>query len=305
MIFIIGAGGMLGQSMVRLLSASGLQFVCAQKNDFDIRDEVGTRRLFKKFTPKFVINCAAKTNVDWCEKNEEEAMDVNGYAVGKLARSVQSIGAKFFNISTDYVFDGTKNGAYTEDDIPNPLQVYGKSKLLGENLVLEEKGFNIRVQWLYGLNKQTFVSRVIDAVKTGQKINISTKQIGSPTSALWASSVLLGALPNFQMAGTYHLAHNSHVSRIEFAKYLIEGIGKNPEDYIIPDNSESFGIARRPQKVVLCNIKFKQHMKIDFLSSWQEDINAFMKREYLLGLKYEHRNVENGMHKDPSEIFCG
>ncbi|GIR15748.1 MAG: hypothetical protein CM15mP28_2180 [Pseudomonadota bacterium] len=139
--------------------------------------------VLKQFEPDWIINAAAYTDVDGAESNEEIAYKVNADGPYILAKSAKEIGAKLVHISTDYVFDGTKKEPYSENDKPNPLQVYGKSKLKGELLIQDTNisGFIIRTSWVYGNHGKNFVNTILKLAKTKNEIQVIDDQFGSPT----------------------------------------------------------------------------------------------------------------------------
>ena len=135
-ILIAGAQGMLGHEVTRIL-AKAHTVLTARRDELEITNAEQTAQVLALHTPEIVINCAAYTNVDACETNSAKAFSINGLGVEILARACARSGTKLVHISTDYVFDGTKTGAYTEDDMPRPLSEYGKSKLAGERYIQE------------------------------------------------------------------------------------------------------------------------------------------------------------------------
>ena len=147
-------------------------------------NSIKTQSVLKQFQPDWIINAAAYTDVDGAESNEEIAYKVNADGPYILAKSAKEIGAKLVHISTDYVFDGTKKEPYSENDKPNPLQVYGKSKLKGELLIQDTNisGFIIRTSWVYGNHGKNFVNTILKLAKTKNEIQVIDDQFGSPRS---------------------------------------------------------------------------------------------------------------------------
>jgi dTDP-4-dehydrorhamnose reductase len=188
-----------------------------------------------------IVNCAAYTNVDGCETNEETALLVNGRGPGHLAEAAKEFGATLVHVSTDYVFDGTKYSPYTEEDVTNPQSAYGRSKLLGEKAILEsglDKFFIVRTSWLYGPGGKNFVETIARLAKEREELRIVDDQVGSPTftddlARAIFNRLELGASPSFAKAsagrpvpppglyGIYHFADEGECSWYEFAEAIV------------------------------------------------------------------------------------
>ena len=183
-ILVTGKDGQLGYALQEL-SENQFEFTWkfTDRSELDITNSINTQTVLKEFQPDWIINAAAYTDVDGAESNEEIAYKVNADGPYILAKSAKEIGAKLVHISTDYVFDGTKKEPYSENDKPNPLQVYGKSKLKGELLIQDTNisGFIIRTSWVYGNHGKNFVNTILKLAKTKNEIQVIDDQFGSPT----------------------------------------------------------------------------------------------------------------------------
>ena len=183
-ILVTGKDGQLGYALQEL-SENQFEFTWkfTDRSELDITDLIKTQSVLKHFQPDWIINTAAYTDVDGAESNEEIAYKVNADGPYILAKSAKEIGAKLVHISTDYVFDGTKKEPFSENDKPNPLQVYGKSKLKGELLIQDTNisGFIIRTSWVYGNHGKNFVNTILKLAKTKNEIEVVDDQFGSPT----------------------------------------------------------------------------------------------------------------------------
>ena len=183
-ILVTGKDGQLGYALQEL-SENQFEFTWkfTDRSELDITDSIKIQSVLKQFQPDWIINTAAYTDVDGAESNEEIAYKVNADGPYILAKSAKEIGAKLVHISTDYVFDGTKKEPYSENDKPNPLQVYGKSKLKGELLIQDSNisGFIIRTSWVYGNHGKNFVNTILKLAKTKNEIQVIDDQFGSPT----------------------------------------------------------------------------------------------------------------------------
>jgi dTDP-4-dehydrorhamnose reductase len=222
MILVIGANGMLGHDLMDALEGDvrGLDLP-----DIDITSLESVRRVLLTLKPKIIINAAAYTDVDGCEANIDQAMEVNGEGVGLLALTAREIGAKLVQISTDYVFDGRKGTPYLEDDPVGPLSVYGESKLAGElNAAMAPEFLIVRTQWLYGIHGKNFVETMLRLAGEKSELSVVDDQIGSPT---WSYDLALTikALLEKGCVGTYHAANSGYCSWNEFARAIFEEQG--------------------------------------------------------------------------------
>ena len=222
MILVVGANGMLGHDLMRVLDGDvrGLDLP-----DIDITSLESVRRTILTLKPKTIINSAAYTDVDGCEANVEQAMAINGEGVGLLALTAREIGATLVQISTDYVFDGGKGTPYLEDDPVGPLSIYGESKLAGElNSAMAPSHLIVRTQWLYGIHGKNFVETMLRLAGEKSELSVVDDQIGSPT---WTYDLALAikALLDKGCRGTYHAANSGFCSWNEFARAIFEETG--------------------------------------------------------------------------------
>ena len=242
MILVVGANGMLGQDLMGLLGERGRG---VDLPDIDITDMVSVQQVLTSLRPKVVINCAAYTDVDGCESNTETAMQVNGEGVAFLALVTREIGAKLVQVSTDYVFDGSKGSPYREDDLQQPLNIYGESKLAGElNVDINPDNLLVRTQWLYGLHGKNFVETMLKLGQEKSELTVVDDQIGSPT---WTMDLARGiiALIDKDCRGTYHCANSGHTSWNGFAKAIFDEAGLPVQ--VLPMTTEQLNRpARRP-----------------------------------------------------------
>ena len=182
-VLITGAKGMLGQDMVAEFQRRDYEVHAADHQTLDITDIQAVRAAITALRPDIVVNCAAYTDVDKAESEPEIAMRVNGLGPRNLALACEATGAVLLHISTDYVFDGEKEGPYEIWDTPNPINVYGKSKLWGENYVrsLMHRYFIVRTSWLFGKGGRNFVTTMLELAKRGEPIRVVNDQRGCPT----------------------------------------------------------------------------------------------------------------------------
>ena len=247
---LIGADGMLGRSWEELLQARGVDHVATTIEDLDITD---ANAVAKVVTPgvKWVVNCAAYTLVDAAEEHEALANEVNGHAVGRMAERCKAVGAKLLHYSTDYVFDGTATEPYRTDHPRSPVNAYGRSKALGEEL-LEQSGVEyllVRGSWLYAPWGQNFVLTMRDLAKSRDRLRVVDDQRGRPTDSRRLVEVSL-QLAEKGCRGTFHVTDGGECTWYELASLVAKIV--NPDCVVDPCTSEEFPRpAARPAYSVL------------------------------------------------------
>ncbi|NTW28722.1 MAG: dTDP-4-dehydrorhamnose reductase [Coriobacteriia bacterium] len=256
---IAGAGGMLGTALQRVLAERGARFTVPAEREFDITDEFAVVRCVGDFAAALdpgergvLINAAAYTNVERAEEDSEAAYRVNEYGAGLLARVTREHGLAFVHVSTDFVFDGRKDGAYTEADEPNPLSVYGASKLAGERAVFAAcpEALTVRTAWVFGPAGVNFPVKIVAAACKNPSLKVVTDEVGSPTYTIDLATGIL-ALADADARGLFHLAGSGSCSRFELARETLRLAGLG-EVRVVPVTSEAFPTkAARPQNSVL------------------------------------------------------
>lgn len=224
MILVTGANGMLGHDLMAVLEGDvrGLDLP-----EIDITSLESVRRTLLTLKPAVIVNAAAYTDVDGCESNIDTALAVNGEGVGLLALTAREIGAKLVQISTDYVFDGSKGTPYLEDDLQKPLSVYGESKLAGEmNAAMAPDHLVVRTQWLYGIHGKNFVETMIRLGSEKSELTVVDDQIGSPTFTK-DLAMAIKELIEKGCSGTYHAANSGFCSWNGFARAIFEEQGQS------------------------------------------------------------------------------
>jgi dTDP-4-dehydrorhamnose reductase len=260
-VMITGASGQLGLALYRLLQddsayellrTNALASEDKQVQALDITEELAVKEYIQVHKPDIIINCAAMTSVDLCETEEETAYRINALGPKYLAMEAEQIGAKLVHVSTDYVYDGLGNEPYTEESSPNPLSVYGKTKLAGDEYVqaICERHFILRTAWVYGEGKN-FVKTMLRLAESNNKIRVVEDQYGTPTSALELARVII-FLMNTKSYGIYHATAEGSASWYEFAKTIFEETGKTVDLEAI-STSEYKVAAKRPMYSVLDN----------------------------------------------------
>ena len=271
-VLVTGANGQLGRE---LLAALGNEEVHPRDHrSLDISNESAVLAAVREIRPRWVINAAAFNDVDGAEMAEEEAFAVNARGPLNLARAAAEVNAGLVHVSTDYVFDGRKGSAYTEDDQPNPLSVYGRSKYQGERSVLESKASAcvLRTAWLYGLHGKNFVKAILDVASKGRPLKVVADQVGSPTSAADLAGAI-NQLIRTPARGLFHVANAGACSRFEFAKAIVRGAVE-----VHPITSAEAGRpARRPDNSSLTSVRWPA-LGLPSLRPWQSALDDFLQR---------------------------
>jgi dTDP-4-dehydrorhamnose reductase len=269
-ILVTGAGGQLGRELQRVLAREEVH--ARDHRSLDITDRAAVGAAIKEIRPDWIINAAAFNDVDGAETAEQEAFAVNALGPGNLAAGAAEANARIVHISTDYVFDGRKGSAYSEDDAPRPLSVYGRSKYAGERRVLESKAWAcvLRTAWLYGIHGKNFVKAILDAASIGRPLRVVADQVGSPTSCADLADAI-NRLIRTPARGLYHVANAGACSRFEFAKAIVRGAVN-----VQPINSAEAGrLAPRPQNSSLTSVRWSS-LGLPSLRTWQAALEDFL-----------------------------
>jgi dTDP-4-dehydrorhamnose reductase len=293
-IALVGAKGMLAKS-IRERAPQDCNFHLFDLPDFDLNDRYQVVDELSSLAPDVIINCAAFTNVDGAETEYELAMSVNGTAVGFLAEAAQKVNATLVHVSTDYVFDGQAATPYLESDVPNPQSIYGRSKLAGEQAIINsdlEKYFIIRTSWLYGPGGNNFVETILRLASDREELRIISDQIGSPTYTADLADAVFRLLvtsvspepPTPCTYGLYHFANEGSCSWYEFACAIVDEAQKHNSPLkvkaIHPIATEDYPLpAKRPANSVFDKQKYKAAVGAG-IPAWRDSLNAyFLRRE--------------------------
>lgn len=226
-ILVIGANGQLGFCLQKLLATTQFEFKALTRHELDISDALAVDSFMTEYSPDIVINAAAYTAVDKAESDSENAFAINRDAAANLARAAKKINTAIFHVSTDYVFAGDKEMPYSEDDVVGPQGVYGKSKLEGEQAVIQQNSKHIilRTAWVFGEHGNNFVKTMIRLGKTRDQLGVVADQFGGPTYAGDIAKALLKIAETYQKQGdlswgVYHYAGEPHVNWHQFAEAI-------------------------------------------------------------------------------------
>jgi len=222
-VLITGCNGQVGQELVFLASEYGCEAIGLDRESFDITDQSVVEKLIQQYQPDVVINAAAYTAVDKAESDVEAAFAVNATGVRYLAQACADMDIPLVHISTDYVFDGSKTGAYVETDAVNPLSVYGKSKLAGEEAVQRicEKYYILRASWVFSAHGNNFVKTMLRLGSEREALGVVADQYGKPTSAQEIAKAIYVMLTSHkEVWGLYHMAQPDVTTWYGFADVI-------------------------------------------------------------------------------------
>lgn len=230
MILVTGITGQLGHDVVKELERRGEEVIGTTRNELSLTTAEGAKNFILEKKPDAVIHCAAYTAVDKAESEPELALTVNGFGTRYVAEACREVGAKMIYLSTDYVFGGDGKTPYEIGDEKAPVNVYGNSKLLGENSVQAtlQNYFIVRISWVFGANGKNFVKTMLKLAESHEKIRVVADQIGSPTYTADLAP-LLADMVKTEKFGVYHATNEGFCSWADFAKEIFKQAGKKVE----------------------------------------------------------------------------
>ena len=275
MILITGAKGQLGYDFQRLFDEIKEEYIATDVDDLDITNIEKVREFVKDKDITLIINCAAYNNVDKAEYEVELCKKLNTYAPRDLATVAKEIEAEYITYSTDFVFDGEKKASYTEEDTPNPLSVYGRSKYEGEKEVFKVKpdSFVVRTSWVFGIANNNFNKQVINWSKSKDELSIVDDQISSPTYSK-DLAYYSWELIKTKKYGLYHLSNAGEISKYDQAKYVLEQIGWQGK--LNRAKTKDFNLkAKRAEFTKLDSSKLEKAIGKK-IPSWQNGIDRFL-----------------------------
>jgi len=276
-IIILGSKGQLGSEFVRRFALEKkYDLKHFSKQELDITDHNQINNIIKPLKPDIIINCAAYNLVDKAESTStNEAYKVNKMGVLNLVNISKEINALLIHYSTDYVFDGKKEQLYSEDDMPNPINEYGKSKYEGENLIIKElkKYLIFRTSWVYGLGKQNFLYKLTQWIRQQDYLKIACDEFSIPTSTKTIVDITLKSIEK-GIIGLFHLTNSDYSSRYEWGKkfLVLSGIKK----FIYPAYQADFNLpAKRPRFSAMNNNKISSALKIE-IPPWDKELEKMI-----------------------------
>lgn len=275
-ILLTGKNGQVGWELQRALASLGEVIAC-DRSELDLANPDKIVALVREAKPQIIVNAAAYTAVDKAESEPEPAHAINARAPGILAEEAKKLGALLVHYSTDYVFDGTKTEPYTEEDAPNPISVYGRSKLAGEQAIQSSgcRHLIFRTSWVYGPRGKNFLLTILRLAKERDELRIVSDQIGAPTTSALIADVTAQILRAFspEKQGLYNLTATGSVSWYGFAQAIVHTAGLTAKVTPIP-TSEYPTPARRPSSSLLNTALLRQRFGIA-LPSWEDGLKTY------------------------------
>ena len=278
-VLVTGVKGQLGYDVVKELKKRGHQPIGVDREEMDLIDSEAIRSFIMDLKPEAIIHCAAYTAVDKAEEDVELCYQINAEAVKVIAECAKELDVKMIYISTDYVFDGTKEGEYVETDLPNPINVYGASKLKGEQYVqdLLEKYYIVRISWVFGVNGNNFIKTMRRLGSERDELNIINDQVGSPTYTADLAPLLVDMMETDKY-GIYHATNEGTCSWYEFANEIFKQ--SNIEVQTSPITTNQYPTAaKRPMNSKMSKAKLKES-GFKSLATWEKALE-----DYILQLK--------------------
>ena len=282
--FITGVNGQLGYDVKRELLERGYTDILAPTRvDLDITNEDAVKKMIREYRPSVIFHCAAYTAVDKAEEEQDKCYQVNVLGTKYLTEAAKEVGAKIIYISTDYVFDGTKEGLYQVEDKVNPVNYYGKTKYLGENFIREyDNHIIVRISWVFGINGKNFIRTMLNLAESHKELNVVCDQIGSPTY----TKDLAGLLVNMFLSnvkGLYHVTNEGYCSWYEFAEFIFKESRKKVKVHPILTKDYKT-IAKRPLNSKLSKESLDD-IGIKRLPEWQDAVKRYIRELKKEGVK--------------------
>ena len=284
-ILVTGAGGQLGHEVVREFTRGGHEVFAPSQQDMDLMYPEQVSDTVRTSQADWVVNCAAYTQVDKAESEPERVFGVNRDGVGCLAQAIVSTGGRMIHVSTDFVFDGRQSYPYREDDAPNPLSVYGQSKLEGEQAALAAlpSATILRTAWVYGSHGHNFVKTMLRVAASGKPLRVVNDQVGTPT---WAADIAASiiALIDCDASGVYHYTNAGQTTWHGFASAILEeaaGLGFEVRTETVEPipTAEYPTPATRPAYSVLDTQKIQACLP-STIPQWRDSLKNMLKELY-------------------------
>lgn len=275
-VLVTGGKGQLASCIKNIVKGwQGYHFKFVDLDELDITEPAEVNKFFAAESISFCVNCAAYTAVDKAETESELAVSVNKLGAQNLAEACNKFGAGLLQVSTDFVFDGGQPSLYTEEDVPNPLGIYGITKFQGEKAIENtlNEHFIIRTSWLYSEYGHNFLKTMLQLGKEREELNVVCDQIGTPTYAADLAKIILKIITeDFKDFGTYHYSNEGVASWYDFAKAIFEE--SNIKVKVLPIKSEAYPTpAKRPAFSVMDKSKIKKALNIE-IPYWRDSLKS-------------------------------
>jgi dTDP-4-dehydrorhamnose reductase len=290
-IVILGAGGRLGAALAREWSAAGEDVLAFDRKSLPLGDADIMEHMLKQLDFDVLVNCAALTNVDYCETHADEAFRINGIAANEAALVCEQKGARCIHISTDYVFDGKSDRPYKEVDVPAPLSVYGASKRVGEDAVLAagSRHWVVRVAWVFGPDRISFLDQIISRAMTETRVDAVNDKWSSPTYTEEVAKLLWPFLRNVPGGGILHVANEGICTWQEYGQWALDcaaaaGVPlKATTVGGVPMAAIKAFVAKRPVYTPLDTTKLHQIGRLA-PRPWREAVDSYVKSQVAAGV---------------------
>lgn len=276
-VLVTGCAGMLAKDLIPCFSQRGHETLAPPEDELDITDLAAIRSVVDRYQPELMINCAAYTKVDEAEREEHQALLVNGFAVQNVCLVCQENDIPLVHFSTDYIFDGAKESPYTIYDEPNPVSAYGRSKLLGEKYVLWLLGkfYLIRTSWLFGHSGRNFIEIMLELGEREKQISVVKDQKGCPTWTYHLAEAVADLIES-ERYGIYHITNSEPTTWFDYAGEIFRLFGSDTE--VLPTTSDQFPRpAKRPQNSVLDPFPLHEVLGRE-MPSWREALREYLER---------------------------
>jgi dTDP-4-dehydrorhamnose reductase len=284
-ILVAGRHGQVGTALAASLHGLG-EVIALDRSQLDLSDRDAIRTVMRELQPAIVINAAAYTAVDAAESNEAMAVRINAEAPRVLAEESERLGAALIHYSTDYVFDGSKEGAWLEDDATVPLSAYGRSKLAGEQAIAEVGGTHLilRTSWVYGLHGKNFLLTMLKLAETRSELAIVDDQVGAPTWSCTIADATTAIIRNAgdpaqlaALSGIYHLCAGGHTSWFGFAQAIFSDPSVPKQPQLRPITTAEYPTpAKRPTNSIMNTDKFRR--AFGDLPAWDDALADCLRR---------------------------
>ncbi|MCK4958957.1 MAG: dTDP-4-dehydrorhamnose reductase [Planctomycetes bacterium] len=279
-VVILGAKGMLATDLSRACAKAGFETIGFDLPEFDITDESQLANVIEG--ADVIVNCAAYTNVEKAQSEQELAYKVNAQAVGRLGTIAKEKGVPVLHISTDFVFDGASDTPYVETDATNALSAYGASKVAGENQLIESgcKSCIIRVEWTYGTAGTNFVKKLVEAARVGKPLKVVDDQIGAPTATTEVADAIVNLLKLDTLPeGIFHFAAAGFTSRYEMARFMFDKLAMDVS--LSPCKSDEFKTAAKRPLSSRFNCSKIENILGQPIKPWPQPLEKYLKENYL------------------------
>jgi dTDP-4-dehydrorhamnose reductase len=288
---ILGAGGRLGAALAREWSSAGEHVIAFDRQGMPLGNPERLEAVLGAIEFDTLVNCAALTNVDYCENHPEEAFKINGEAANEVALLCEQKGARCLHISTDYVFDGHSPKPCVEGDAAQPISVYGESKRLGEEAVLAAgaRHWVVRVSWVFGPDRPSFVDQVISRALKEEQVDAVNDKWSSPTYTVDAATLLRPFLRRVEGGGLLHLANTGACTWQEYGQHALNCAAaaglplKTLSVGGVPMSSIKAFVAKRPVHTVLDTSKLTELGRVQ-PRSWQEAVDVHVRSQIAAGV---------------------